>query len=324
MTTNTGITGDHELQQIIGRVPQWAGHDDIKVSFLSGGITNQNVRLDVAGGGATAGGGGSYVLRLAGDNTDLLGIDRQQEYAAQSAAAKAGIAPEVICLIEPEGYLATRFVNGRSLTPAEMRQPDAIRNIAQILKKVHALPAIPAVFSAFDTVKSYAQTAGKYGGQFPAGFDNWLARMAEIEAVLTAIPSSPAFCHNDLLNGNFLLEDGRVYLLDWEYAGMGDVFFDLANLAAHHEFDDEQERLLLASYFGDANPGAASPAAQARLKVMEIMSDFREAMWGLLQNRISRLDFDFTGYADQHFTRMADNLNRPDYRQWLAEISDWS
>jgi thiamine kinase-like enzyme len=303
-----------DLKHIISRVPQWAGQDDIKVSILSGGITNQNVRLDVAG--------KSFVLRLAGDNTALLGIDRQQEYAAHSAAAGIGVAPEVICLIEPEGYLATRFVNGRSPTPAEMRQPDTIHQIAEILKQVHALPAIPAVFSAFDTVRNYARIARQYGGHFPAQFDDWLARMAEIETALTTVPSPPAFCHNDLLNGNFLREDGRVYLLDWEYAGMGDAFFDLANLAAHHEFEDEQEHWLLTAYFGDAFLGDASSAQQARLKLMKIMSDFREAMWGLLQNSISQLDFDFGGYAEQHFSRMVDNMNHPDYRQWLAEIKD--
>jgi thiamine kinase-like enzyme len=302
------------IGQIIGRVPQLAGQDDIELSFLGGGITNQNVRLDVAG--------ESFVLRLAGESTELLGIDRQQEYAAQSAAAGIGVAPQVVHLIEPEGYLLTRYVDGRSPSPTEIRQPDTIRDIAQILKQVHALPAIPAVFSAFDTVRSYARTAEQHGGQFPADYDDWLARMEQIESALATIPLPPALCHNDLLNGNFLEKDGRLYLLDWEYAGMGDVFFDLANLAAHHEFDDEQECLLLNGYFGNGNLGAASPAKHSRLKLMRIMSDFREAMWGLLQSCISRLDFDFDGYADQHFSRMVDGMDHPDYRRRLAEIGD--
>ncbi|MFQ5421329.1 MAG: phosphotransferase, partial [Anaerolineae bacterium] len=225
---------------------------------------------------------------------------------------------------EPEGYLVTRFVNGRSPTPAEVKTPNTIRQIAQILKQVHTLPPISAAFSAFGTVRNYEQIARQHGVEFPAQFGRWLDRMAEIETVTStgsvqAVTSAPpAFCHNDLLNGNFLRENGRIYLLDWEYAGMGDVYFDLANLAAHHEFDGEQERWLLTNYFGNA-----SSAQQARLKLMKIMSDFREAMWGMVQIGISQLDFDFSGYANQHFDRMANSMYHPDYQQWLAEIRDW-
>jgi len=296
------------LNQIIARVPQWAGRDDIRTSFLSGGITNENVRVDVDG--------ERFVLRMPGEKTELLGIDRQQEAAAHSAAAQIGAAPEVVYFIEPEGYLVTRFVNGRSPTPAEIRQPGTIRQIAQLLKQVHALPPIPAGFSAFDTVRNYEQTARQVGIRFPARFSSWLEKMAEIETAVAAIPFPSAFCHNDLLNGNFLRENGRIYLLDWEYAGMGDLYFDLANLAAHHEFDDEQERWLLVSYFG-----SVLEAQQARLKLMKIMSDFREAMWGMVQTGISQLDFDFSGYARQHFDRMANRMNHPDYPQWLTAVT---
>ena len=299
-----------DLKRILARVPQWAGHDDIQTSFLGGGITNENVRVDVAG--------ESFVLRLAGEKTALLGIDRQQEFVAHSAAAQIGIAPEVVCFIEPEGYLVTRFVNGRSPTPAEVKIPDTIRQIARILKQVHALPPISVTFSAFSTVRSYEQIARQHGVKFPAQFDNWLGKMVEIETAVAATLSPPAFCHNDLLNGNFLMENGRITLLDWEYAGMGDVYFDLANFAAHHELDDEQEQWLLAGYFG-----SVSSAQQARLKLMRIMSDFREAMWGKVQSGISQLDFDFGGYAKQHFDRMANSMYHPDYQQWLVEVQDW-
>ena len=100
--------------------------------------------------------------------------------------------------------------------------------------------------------------------------------------------------------------------------GMGDLYFDLANLAAHHEFGDEQERRLLTNYFG-----CASSAQQARLRLMKIMSDFRKAMWGMVQIGISRLDFDFGGCVSQHFDRMAKSMYHPDYQQWLVKIRNW-
>ena len=106
-------------------------------------------------------------------------------------------------------------------------------------------------------------------------------------------------CHNDLLNANFL-DDGEIRIVDWEYAGMGDRFFDLANVSVNHEFGVAEDDVLLSAYFGEA----AAPSV-ASLGMMKFMSDFREAMWGVLQSGISELDFDFDGYAAKHFERLA-------------------
>lgn len=105
-------------------------------------------------------------------------------------------------------------------------------------------------------------------------------------------------CHNDLLNANFL-DDGEIRIVDWEYAGMGDRFFDLANLSVNHEFGGGADQALLEAYFGEA-----TQEALGQLRQMKFMSDFREAMWGVLQSGISTLDFDFTAYAEKHFARM--------------------
>ena len=106
-------------------------------------------------------------------------------------------------------------------------------------------------------------------------------------------------CHNDLLNANFL-DDGEIKIVDWEYAGMGDRFFDLANLSVNQEFGAAEDEILLTSYFGET-----TAASMASLGMMKFMSDFREAMWGVLQSGISELDFDFNGYAVRHFDRLA-------------------
>jgi thiamine kinase-like enzyme len=98
---------------------------------------------------------------------------------------------------------------------------------------------------------------------------------------------------------------------------MGDVFFDLANFAVNHGLDDAQDRLLLDHYFD-----GAAPRQVARHKLMKIMSDFREAMWGMVQQGISKLDFDFKGYADKHFDRMTVNFRDARYAEWLSALND--
>lgn len=295
------------LEETLARVPQWAGMSNLQTTLLTDGITNQNYRIDV--------GGESFVLRIAGANTELLGIDRHNEHAAHQAAAALGIAPEILCFIEPEGYIVSRFIAGRPLPPEEIAQPENIRQVMALLRQVHSMPVIPGTFSPFRVVEDYAQTAGRYGVAFPSNFDWLLARMADIEAAFLQDPFTPCPCHNDLLNANFL-HDGRIRILDWEYAGMGDRFFDLANFSVNHSFSDEQDGLLLEAYFGEA-----TPARLARLKLMKIMSDFREAMWGMVQIGISQLDFDFRDYADKHFKRMTQNFQDPRCGQWLEEVT---
>lgn len=297
------------LESCLARVPQWAGKE-LKTSPLTGGITNRNYRVEVDG--------EAFVLRLAGAKTELLGIDRLNEYAATVAAASIGVGPEVIYFIEPEGYLVTRFILGRPIPPAEMRQPENLRRAAEVFRRIHALPPIPGTFSPFRIVEDYDRIARENGvAAFPENY-TWLReRMVEVESAFRAEPFTPSLCHDDFLNENFLIEDpnGALRILDWEYAGMGDVFFDLANFSVNHGLTDDEDQGLLHAYFGEV-----TPRRFARQKLMKIMSDFREAMWGVVQLGLSSLDFDFRAYADQHFARMTQNFSDPRYGEWLKEF----
>jgi thiamine kinase-like enzyme len=295
------------LEQALARVPQWKGVSDIKTSPIGGGITNHNYRVDV--------GGESYFLRLPGASTELLGINRDYEYAANLAAGKLGIAPEVVYFIQTEGYLVTRFITGRPLPPDEIRQPENIRHVMQMVRKIHAMPPIPGNFSIFHVIEDYTSTARRYHVSFPQDFDWLMSRVAEAEKTLKAHTLPLRACHNDLLNANFILAGERLYIIDWEYAGMGDPFFDLANFSDHHELTDDQDRWLLECYFGSTNP-----ARWARLKIMKILSDLREATWGLVQIGISKLDFDFRAYADKFFGRVFAQIHDPHWDEWLASV----
>ena len=273
----------------------WPGQD-VQVEVLSGGITNQNLKVDV--------GGESFVLRVAGKNTDLLGIDREAELAATEAAATAGIGPEVVGFVLPEGWLVTRFLEGATPPMEHMREPAMLRRVADALYAFHAGPAVPATFDSFRVVETYRQTTLERGGAVPDAYD-WAHEIAgRIEARRSADAHVP--CHNDLLNANFLFDGERLRIVDWEYAGMGDRFFDLANFSINHELDEAASAMLLEAYFGDVR----ERDAQA-LVLMRFMSDFREAMWGVVQSAVSELDFDFVAYASEHFERLRRTAESP-------------
>jgi thiamine kinase-like enzyme len=295
------------VEEAIARVPIWENAQDIKFTPLEGGITNLNYRVDVDG--------KSFHLRIPGENTEMLGIHREHEYHANLIAGELGIAPEVVYFIEPEGCLVTRFIDGRPMPPEEIRQPENLPRVAETLHNIHALPTIPGVFSAFQVVRDYTEIARRYNVAFPENFDWLISQMNNAEAALMINPPFLRPCHNDLLNGNFLVTD-RLFILDWEYAGMGDIFFDLANFSNNHELAEDENQFLLNCYFAQVKPQDV-----VHLNIMKIMSDFREAMWGLVQIGVSKLPFDFRAYANKHFDRLTQNVLNPNWEGWLKELS---
>src|SRR6266550_4175279 len=264
-----------EPEQLAERV--WPGQQ-VAIEPLGGGITNRNFKVEADG--------RAFVLRIGGKDTELLGIDRSAEYAASSVAADLGLGPEVVAYVEPEGYLVTRYVDG------EVGKVDVDR-VGAALRRLHDGPALPGRFDSFRVVEAYRATAHEHGVAVPPAYARAKEFADQIERRRSDTPFRP--CHNDLLSANFIDDGTRLWLVDWEYAGMGDPFFDLGNFAVNNELAEEGETKLLAAYGSDDGDA---------LVLMRFMSDFREAMWGVVQQGISELDFDFRAYADEHFERL--------------------
>jgi thiamine kinase-like enzyme len=277
-----------EPEQLAERV--WPGQD-VLIEPLGGGITNRNFRVEAAG--------QEFVLRIGGKDTELLGIDRAAEHAASRVAADLGLGPEVVAFVEPEGYLVTRYLDG------EVGKIDLDR-VGAALRRLHDGPTLPARFDSFRVVEAYRATAHERGIAVPSAY----ARAKEIADQIERRRSGTTFrpCHNDLLSANFIDDGIRLWLVDWEYAGMGDPFFDLGNFAVNNKLGEEGENELLTAYGSD--DGEA-------LVLMRFMSDFREAMWGIVQLAISELDFDFGAYAEEHFERLARTAAEPRFQRAL-------
>ena len=260
-------------EPIVERV--WPGRT-AEIEPLGGGITNHNFKVSVDG--------KVFVLRVGGQDTELLGIDRDAEYSASITAAELGIGPEVVEFLEPEGYLVTAFISGRPVPPEELRAPESLERVAALLRAVHAGKSFPATFDSFRVVETYADMARERGTEVPAAYAEAKSLADSIERVRAASAACP--CHNDLLNANFIDDGERLRLVDWEYAGMGDRFFDLANFSVNHELgrmDDQRGSLV--------SVRARSEQDLVALMLMRFMSDFREAMWGVVQQAISTLRF---------------------------------
>jgi thiamine kinase-like enzyme len=263
---------------------QFWTRDDVSVRPLAGGITNRNYVATVDG--------REFVLRVPGERTELLGIDRAHEAEAARRAAALGIGPAVAGELPTVGTLITELVPGHHLdTELFVTHLD---DVVPLLLRFHHSGALGGDFPIHRVVEWHARDAVTHGGQLPAGFDGLHEASVRIEAAFATAPLPAVPCHNDLLPANVLFGEGRVWLLDFEYAGMNDRFFDLANLSVNCGFDAAADDELLLLYFGEI-----TAAHHARLTLMKVMSEFREGMWAVVQQAISTLDTDFVTYADE-------------------------
>jgi thiamine kinase-like enzyme len=275
------------VDQAVGTL--WPGRE-VSVEPLGGGITNHNFKVTVDD--------EVLVLRIGGKDTALLGIDRVHEHEAALVAAGLRIGPEVVRFAD--GCLVTRFIEGEvgQAKPAD---------VGALLRRLHSGPRISSRFDPFRVVAVYAETAAARGVPLPAAYDD----AAEVARRIKLARGNPQLvpCHNDLLAANFIHDGDRVWIVDWEYSGMGDPYFDLGNFAVNNELDEAGERELLDAYGEDD---------RRALALMRFMSDLREAMWGVVQQGISELDFDFAGYAETHFERLERTADDTRFRKALT------
>jgi thiamine kinase-like enzyme len=300
-----------ELGRIVQILTPQLGDREGEARPLEGGITNRNYLVTL--------GGNRYVIRVPGKDTSLLGIDRRAEREANENAASLGVAPRVVAQLDDPPCLVTEFVECREMAPEDLREPETMKRVIGALREVHESGAsLPTSFDSFRVVEDYRETTTGRGGEIPAAYEEAHDQARRIEGALSGPEHDPVPCHNDLLAGNFLHGGERIWIVDWEYAGMGDRYFDLANFAINNELTESQHPELLADYFSEA----ATPRRLATLRLMMFMSDFREAMWGVVQTVASDLDFDYKDYAATHFARMHKTAANESFERWLEEAKD--
>ena len=294
-----------DLDRVVSALEPVLGPRSGDAAPLDGGITNRNYRVRL--------GAADYMVRLPGKDTSLLGIDRAAERIATESAAALGIAPALAAA--GRDYLVTRFIECRPATAVELAGDPA--DAARALRAFHDRgPELPTTFWVPDLVEEYAAIVLARGGSLPDGYAHARRTAAAIAAARPL--SAPVPCHNDLLTANLIRDHaGRLLLVDWEYAGMGDPFFDLGNLSINNGFDDRADDRLLGAYLG-GEPEAGDIAA---LRLMRAMSDIREATWGVVQGAISELEFDFGAYAEKHFARLRASTADPRFEESLRAAS---
>jgi thiamine kinase-like enzyme len=282
---------DVSLTERARRLPIWRG--EVAVKALGGGTTNYNFLVENQG--------QRYVVRV-GDDIPIHQIMRFNERAASLAAFHAGISPEVIH--SESGILVMRYIDGRTLTPADIRDGATLGKILPLLKRVHR--EIPRyirgpllAFWVFHVIRDYAHTLDEAGSKYASRLPDLLEVAASLELAIG--PIDLVFGHNDLLSANFIDDGVRIWLIDWDYAGFNSPLFDLANLASNNEFEVPQEEWMLSVYFGRP----PDKALWRSYRAMKCASLLREAMWSMVSEIHSKLDFDYGAYTLDYMDRFA-------------------
>ena len=271
------------IEDRVRRLPLWQGA--VEMQPLGGGMTNVN--LLVTDGARRA------VVRV-GDDIPVHQVMRFNELAASRAAHAAGISPEV--LYHEPGLLVIDFVEGRTLSAEDLRQPDQLAEALALLMRAHReiarhLRGPALAFWVFHVIRDYAATLRDGNSPHLAALPALLETADQLEAAVG--PIELTFCHNDLLPGNFLHDSSRMWLIDWDYAGFGSALFDLGGLAANAGLDPAQERGMLEQYFA----APVTPALWQRHLAMKAAAALREMLWSMVSELHSGLDFDFAAYT---------------------------
>jgi thiamine kinase-like enzyme len=296
------------IEQVVEKIADWRGKD-VSVQPISGGLTNTNYRVEVAG--------TPYVVRIPGASTELLAVNRENEYYNTKAAAEAGVGAKIAYYLPEDRVMVLEYIYGETMSIEALQRPGMPTRVAQALKLLHAGPRFLTDFNMFRLTEYYLKIVAEYGVRIPAGFRERMPAVYErIEPALLAKPLPTVPCNNDLLAENYIDDGHLLRTIDFEYSGNNDPCFELGNTCQEQQYDEPRIVEMCAAYFGEPYPDKL-----ARMKLNMIMSDVGWTLWAAIQAKISTIDFDFWGWAVERWARAEAKMASAEFEGWLREVT---
>jgi len=280
----------------------------VEVSSLSGGLTNENYLVDLEG--------ERYVMRVPGQSTELLSIDRDNEVYNTKAAAETGVGPRVLEHVPGLDVMVLEFLPGATMSAETLQSVHMARRMAESFKRLHSARRFKQDFNMFRLIENYLRIVEEHGVTIPHGYRDKLATVSEIERAVSVHALPAVSCHNDLLCENFIDDGSALRIVDYELSGNNDPCFDLGNTAQEAIFNNDLREILCEAYFGHADPRQL-----ARMNLFAVMSDIGWTLWGAIQARISTIDYDFTGYYTARWERALAVMDTDRFQIWLREAA---
>jgi len=293
---------DPEIDELLDSMPCTAGRPRT-VEDLSGGLTNRNLKVTTAD--------GVVVVRIPTPGPSLLGIDRDHEYANSVAAAQAGVGAPVLHY-RPGIGLAVGFLPGRTLSDADLHDPDVLRRVAVACRQLHAGPRFGNEFDMFEVQARYRRIVAEHGFRLPPRYDEFAPLVERIREALGPRDGTVP-CNNDLLAENLLDDGERVRIIDYEYSGNNDPCFELGNIWSEATLPEPLLEVLVTAYFGRPRP-----VQVARARLFALVAKYGWTLWAAIQDGSSAMDFDFWSWGMQKYERAVAEFDGPELADHLA------
>ena len=284
----------------LGRVypERVAGLSDARISRFEDGISNFNFLVeprDAEG----------FVFRLLGVGAEGM-VDRTDERFNTLIATRLGLTPDVLYFDEKTGVKMTRFIaNAETLHNDSIKATENLEKIAALLRTLHSSHMrLRNDFNPFKELIKYEGLLEKANGDMSAGYADVRDKVLGLEDELTSLGVDVVPCHCDALPENWIVDpNGRMYLLDWEYAGMNDPYWDIVAPFLEASFAVEQERTLLSAYFDGSIPSVA----ERKVLIYKIMMDMIWSIWARIKELAGG---DYREYGVMRLHRGIENIAR--------------
>ena len=296
------------IQDAVAKIIDWKGKE-ISIEPLSGGLTNTNYKVTVAG--------TPFFVRVPGESTDLLAVDRKNEHFNSRAAAEAGVGPKVLYHLPDYDVMVLEFIDGKTMSKDALSAPGMPTRMAKAIKKLHAGPRFLTEFNMFRLTEYYLNLCDERDIPIPDGYLDRIPTVNEIEKNMSVKPLPTVPCNNDLLAENYIDDGTSLRLIDYEYSGNNDPCFELGNTCQEMEFNEDQIREVCAAYFGES-----SDSMIARMKLNMIMSDVGWGLWAAIQEKISTIEYDFWGWAIERWGRAVEKMDSAEFPVWQKDVQN--
>lgn len=216
-----------------------------EIQALKKGMTNRSFEFSCRG--------ERYIARIPGEGTDRL-INRRQEFEVYEALKGTDICDPVVYISPESGYKITKFIE--NARPCRKENKKEVEDCMRYLKAFHDRKLqVAHTFQLFEQIEYYERLRGDYPSDYE-DYEETKKKVFELKAYIDRQPKTVALSHIDAVCDNFLLTPEKMYLIDWEYAGMQDVHVDIAMFAIYAMYSKEEVDWLMACYFQGEPSGA--------------------------------------------------------------------
>ena len=276
------------------------------VTELSGGLTNRNLAIQSDG--------AHYVARISSNSSDLLNINREDEYKNTIIAAEAGIGAIVHDYLPGQGLLLISYINGKTFGAQDIA--NNLPRVAKAAKTLHSAKPFVSDFNMFTLQKRYLDIVQSNGFIYPAKYLDYEGHVVDLKKALAVLPDEIVPCNNDLLPGNFIDDGEKIWLIDYEYSGNNDACFELGNIWAEAFLEYDALVELIDAYYG-----AHRPEKIARAWLQSLMAKYGWTLWAAIQASISDIDFDFRAWGGEKFDLAQSQFSSDLFKQSLVAVA---